>query len=343
MHAIILAGGGGTRLWPLSREDFPKQFLNFGDSESLLQKTVRRFLHSDLIDEIVISTNVHYEALVIKQLEKMDLDRKVHILVEPNRKNTAPAIAFTIKFLQEQLGALDSDPVLVLPSDHLIEPEAVFMRYVDHVRDVVRTEQIVTFGIKPTRPETGYGYIKIGVKLDPFTHRVQEFVEKPDRARAEEYLASGNYYWNAGMFAFSIHTFWTELQNHAPAIFLGMQRTFQEIIDGYHLLPDISIDYALMEKTARIAICPLPVHWSDIGSWDSVYEILKKDQNRNVIIGNVIALETKNSLIMGGKRLISTVGLEDLLIVETEDALFISKKGESQRVKALVQELNRSL
>lgn len=332
MHVIILAGGSGTRLWPLSREDFPKQFLNFGDNESLLQKAVSRFLRSEWVEEVVVSTNIHYQSIVAQQLEKMGAERKVHILVEPERKNTAPAIAFAVRFLQQSLKASEEAAIFVSTSDHLTEPEEVFMRYIGSIGDAMKTHRIVTFGIKPTKPETGYGYIKIGEKLDLYTYRVERFVEKPDRLRAESYVASGDYYWNTGMFAFTISTFWRELKEHAPDIFFN---------EEYHRFPEISIDYALMEKTGHLSICPLPVTWSDVGSWDSVYDVLEKDRNQNVRIGNIVDVDTKNCLIIGNKRLITTIGLENLLIVETDDALFISKKGESQRVKGLVQELVR--
>lgn len=333
MHILILAGGSGTRLWPLSRQDFPKQFLHFGDQQSLLQKSVGRFLHSPLAETVSISTNAQCAPLVKQQLEKIDPDHQVHIIVEPARRNTAPAIAYAIKYLTENLGVEKDAPVLVIPSDHLIEPQSIFSHYLEEIKPLLQKDRLVLFGIRPTRPETGYGYIQIGEKYNLLTHEVKRFVEKPDRKLAEIYLASGDYYWNSGMFGFSIRLFWQQIALHAPEIARLMKGA------SFEQMPDISFDFAVLEKCQNILVCPLPVSWSDVGSWDSVYDVMAKDQNQNVKFGNVVDIETKNSLIIGGKRLISTIGLEDLIIIETDDATFISKKGESQKVKNIVQEL----
>ncbi len=340
MKIVVLAGGGGTRLWPLSRQDFPKQFLHFGDHLSLLQKTVGRFFNAPFVQEVVVATNGQYFPLVKMQLEKMDNENKADILLEPVRRNTAPAIALAVKYLQECKGAADDSAILVMPSDHLIEPEAVFLRYIEEAEKQIKT-RIVLFGIRPTRPETGYGYIQIGSKKDEMFYQVQRFVEKPDSGRAEQYLASGDYFWNAGIFAFCPKLFWEEMKLYSPEIYDLMQGDYASCLANFSRLPDISLDYALLEKTKKVAICPLPILWSDVGSWDSLYEALDKDQNQNVKFGNVLEMDTKNSLIIGGKKLISTIGLEDVLIVDTDDAIFITKKGESQKVKALVQELVR--
>ncbi|MBF8262516.1 MAG: mannose-1-phosphate guanylyltransferase/mannose-6-phosphate isomerase [Parachlamydiales bacterium] len=338
MKIIILAGGGGTRLWPLSRQDFPKQFLHFGDHLSLLQKTVGRFLNAPFVQDVTVATNRQYLSLVEMQLEKITSGKKADILLEPVRRNTAPAIALAVKYLQEIKGAKDDDAILVMPSDHLIEPESVFLRLIEEAEKFTK-EQIVLFGIRPTKPETGYGYIHIGPKSGGMLYEVNRFVEKPDRRKAEQYLSSGDYYWNAGIFAFSPQVFWNELKLYAPEISDRMQGDYAECLAGFANLPDVSYDYAVLEKTKRVAICPMPISWSDVGSWDSLYDALAKDQNQNVWVGNVLGINTKNSLIIGGKRLISTIGLEDVVIVETDDATFISKKGESQKVKELVQEL----
>jgi mannose-1-phosphate guanylyltransferase/mannose-6-phosphate isomerase len=339
MHVLILAGGGGTRLWPLSRQDFPKQFLRFEGQQSLLQKTVSRFLNSSLTETLAISTNAQYEFLVRQQLEKIDPEKRACIIIEPGRKNTGPAIAFAIRYLEEAGRISKSSSLLVLPSDHLIEPETVFIRHLESVERLSQQNHWVIFGIRPTRAESGFGYIQIGPQFDLFTYQVKRFVEKPAPQLAKHYLASGDYYWNAGMFAFSMDHFWRELSLYAPEIERGMKGTLAEIAAQFDQLPNISFDYAILEKTRKALVCPLPVSWSDVGCWDSVYETLAKDQNQNVKIGHVLALDTKNSLIIGGKRLISTVGLEDMLIVETDDATFITKKGESQKVKQIVQEL----
>jgi mannose-1-phosphate guanylyltransferase/mannose-6-phosphate isomerase len=339
MHILILAGGGGTRLWPLSRQDFPKQFLRFGDENTLLQKSVSRFLNAPSTETITIATNAQYAPLVEGQLKKIDPNHKAKILIEPARKNTAPAIAFALKYLQEKLGVKNDASVLVLPSDHLIEPQAVFSQYLERIEPLIQNQRLVLFGILPTKPETGYGYIQLGQKFDTNTYIVKRFVEKPDSALAQSYLSSGGYYWNAGMFAFSIAHFWQNLQQYAPDIASLLQGNIEDAELLFEKMPDISFDYAVLEKCQNILVCPLPVAWSDVGCWDSVYDVMSKDENQNVKYGNIVAIDTKNSLIIGGKRLISTIGLDDLLIVETEDATFISKRGESQKVKSMVQQL----
>lgn len=339
LSVILLAGGGGVRLWPLSRQDFPKQFLHFGDNESLLQKTVLRLLYTPVIREIIIATNEHYEHLVRSQMKTIPGGEKIEILVEPFCRNTAPAIALSIKHLEEIKALTQKSLVLVLPSDHLIEPQSVFSQALATVLPAIQRGEIITFGIPPTKPETGYGYLKLGASYDLFTQRVEKFIEKPDSNRAKELICMPDIYWNSGMFAFSIGTFWEELKKHAPSIYELCQGSYCETQAKFQDMPNISIDYAVMEKSSRIVGCPLSVSWSDVGSWDSVYDVLEKDENRNVKRGNIFDIDTRNSLILGGKKLISTLGLEDMLIVETDDAIFIGKKGESQRVKNLVQRL----
>lgn len=341
MHVLILAGGGGTRLWPLSKYEFPKQFLRFNDPFSLLQKTVLRFLQASFVDSIVVLTQAHYEGLVQQQLKRIDPTGAIDILIEPAQKNTAPAIALGVKYLQELKQCDQHDPILVIPSDHLIEPESVFLAHLEESGWIVRRDRFVLFGIRPSMPETGYGYIQIGKKEEGSLYQVRQFIEKPELSQAEQYLESGDFYWNAGIFAFSPKVFWDELNEHAQEVARNMQFNFQGCVDHFANHRNISIDFALIEKTKNALVCPLPISWSDIGCWDSVYEVLGKDDNFNVKTGNVLDIETKSSLIMGHKKLISTIGLEDLLIVDTEEATFISKRGESQKVKELVLELKK--
>lgn len=340
MKGIVLAGGGGTRLWPLSKEDFPKQFLTFGSDLSLLQKTVQRLLKTPLIDELVVATNAHHRPLVEEQLRKMGV--RCHILVEPFRKNTAPAIALAVKHLQSQGNIQEDEPILVVPSDHLIEPEVIFFDALEQIHKAPIPNKIITFGIRPTKPETGYGYIEIGKKFNPSTFQALRFIEKPPLEMAEKYVSDPHFFWNSGMFLFSPQTFWEQIRQHSPSLHTFFSLDFSQIVDRFDELPNVSIDYAIMEKSPDLLVCPLAVSWSDVGSWDSVYEVMEKDRNQNVKIGQVIAIDTTNSLIIGGKRIISTIGLDDLLIVETEEAVLISKKGESQRVKALLQDLKTS-
>jgi len=324
MHVVILAGGGGTRLWPLSRKDFPKQFLHLGRKESLLKQTVSRFLGKSFVKTIVVSTNTTFEPLVRKELEGFD----VAVLVEPCRRNTAPAIGLAIRYLEECCNLQPNDPVLILPSDQLIEPESVFLDYLIRGAEAAVKGQVVTFGIRPTKPEIGYGYIRIGEKFDSFTYRVEKFVEKPDLAHARAYVSDPSYYWNSGVFAFTPSVFWAEAELCYPQICQLKNKSF-----AFQELDPISIDYALLEKAQNVVVCPVPVSWSDIGSWENVYEMLDKDKNQNVKIGQVVDIATKNCLIFGGKRVISTLGLEDLVIIDTDDALLIAKKSQSQQVR----------
>lgn len=333
MKIIILAGGSGTRLWPYSRNCFPKQFLHFGDQRSLLQKTILRFIDKYPLKDILIVTNQAYYHLVKAQAGELSPELEKQILVEPERKNTGPAIALGISYLQKQGASLD-ECVLVCSSDHLISPNDQFLEAIEKGEEFAKKGNHVIFGVRPHKPEIGYGYIKAEQAIATQVYKVDAFVEKPNLELARQYLLDGHYLWNSGIFLFHIKTWEEEVQRHCPEIGVGNLANFSE-------MPDISIDYALMEKSKKTVVIPLNATWSDIGSWDSVYELLEKDENQNAKIGNVLDIDTQNCLIMGGKHLISTIGLSDLLIIETDDALFIGKKGESQRVKNLVDELKK--
>lgn len=341
MKQIILAGGGGSRLWPVSRNSFPKQFLHFGDKQSLLQKTVLRFYPAVAAKDILIVTNQDYYHLALKQLKSIDPAFEKQILVEPERKNTAPAIALAVKYFQEVLGVGEDESFLVSSADHVISPESTLLSVAREEESLVSKGHHLVFGIRPHKPETGYGYIKTGEPEGKNCLRVERFVEKPDLMTAQNYLLSGGYLWNAGMFLFHFGTFLKEMELHCPSITSLLQGTFQETIARFSEMPDLSIDYALLEKSQSILVAPLDITWSDVGSWDSVYDLLEKDTNKNVKVGNVLDVNTNNCLIMGDRRLISTIGLDDLIIIDTEDALLIGKKGESQAVKQLAAEIKR--
>lgn len=296
----------------------------------MLQQTILRLA---FMEKIVIVTNDKYRPLVEEQIK--DLPGKIEILTEPCRRNTGPAIALAMRFLEDHAQGSPNEAVLVVPSDHFIGPEEIFCQTVQQMENLAKQGKIVTFGIRPTKPETGYGYIRVGSRFAPSVFIAEKFVEKPDIQKAREYVQDPLYYWNSGMFLFSGETFWKELGKHAPKLLEGVSGPYDQ-------MPDISIDYAIMEKSREILVCPLAVSWSDIGSWDSLYDVLAKDDNQNVKMGNVVDIETKNSLIISGKKTISTIGVEDLLIVETEDSLFISKRGESQKVKNIVAKLMKA-
>jgi mannose-1-phosphate guanylyltransferase / mannose-6-phosphate isomerase len=341
MKYIILAAGSGTRLWPFSRNSLPKQFLHFGDEESLLQKTVKRFYPTVPLQDILIVTHQSYLHLVRNQLQSIHPDFEKQILLEPEKKNTAPAICLAIKYFQDILKTDENECFLVCSSDHIISPESIFLSAATQAETYAKQGYHILFGVRPHKPETGYGYIKTTSSPVGKALKVEKFVEKPDTATAQQYLLSGQYLWNCGIFLFHLPTFLKELTTLSSGFEFLSSSSFQEVHTRFSEMPTLSIDYALMEKSSRILVMPLDISWSDVGSWDSVYDLLDKDQNQNVKVGNVVDLNCKNCLIMGNKRLISTVGLEDLIVIETEDALFIGKKGESQQVKGLVEELKK--
>jgi mannose-1-phosphate guanylyltransferase / mannose-6-phosphate isomerase len=341
MKIVILAGGSGTRLWPSSRRSLPKQFLRFGNEETLLQMTIRRFLKKFTVDAFLILTNHEYCEPIKTQLREIDERLEKHILVEPHRKNTGPAIALAVKYMQEHLQISHEESFIVAASDHFMAPEDSFLSLLPEAEAESKKGSVIVFGATPCKPETGYGYIKTSSKRGRIFFNVDQFVEKPSLEMAQRFLNEGSYLWNSGIFLFTIQTFVEELQTHCPLLAAPLQGSYRQMLEGFPELPDISIDYALMEKTRHCIVFPLNLHWTDIGCWDSVYEMLDKDDNLNVKIGNILDIDTKNCLILGSKRLISTIGLEDMLIVETEDAIFLGKKGESQKVKQLIEELKK--
>ncbi len=348
MKAVILAGGSGTRLWPLSRRTFPKQFLKLNGNKSLLQKTVERFLKVVSSEDIIIMTNKDYKFLVLAELKNAGFNiPEENIVLEPAIKNTAPAIALAMKFALEKMESNQEDVLFVSPSDHIIKPEDKFLKYLEKAETLAKKGYIVTFGIKPEKPETGYGYIKAknNEQIDEIKELnafpVEKFTEKPDLRTAKKYLSEGNYFWNSGMFCFGIKTMQEEFAKFEPEIAKIFDLSFEETVKKFSELPEISIDYAVMEKTNKAVVLPLDIYWSDIGSWDAVYEALDKDEAQNVKTGEVISVDTKNSLILGNKRLVVACGVEDLAIIDTDDAILILKKDMSQRVKDIVNLLKK--
>lgn len=336
MKIIILAGGGGTRLFPLSRTNYPKQFLKLNSGLSLLAQTVKRFLPLAKATDIVIVTNKEHLHHVKAELAAAGAT-EAHILLEPVGRNTAPAIALAARYCLDELGSPPDEVLFITPSDHIIEPATGFHQAVRQINGLAG-EYIVTFGIKPDKPETGYGYIQAGAKLGA-GYLVDSFREKPDQVTAEAYLAAGNYYWNSGMFAMSIGTLMTELAAYQPEIHELARNPLASVIETFADMPSISFDYAVAERSKRVVTIPLTASWSDIGSWDAIYEALPKDADGNAIEGDCLPVDCSGSLMLGHSRLIAGVGLEDTLIVETADVILVAKRGESQKVRNLVAEL----
>lgn len=345
MKFFILAGGGGTRLFPLSKDKYPKQFIKFFDDESLLQKTVKRALKIVDIDDIIFLTNKDYVFLIKEQVADCFKKQPKHIILEPVKRNTAPAISLGMKYILEKGLGEPHEPVFVFPADHLIQPEEEFVKYINEAQLLVKNSNIVTFGILPSRPETGYGYIeadkKNAISLNQFqAFKVKKFHEKPSLETAQKYIDEGNFYWNSGIFGFTPETFLKEVNHYCPVIFeLIYEKTFEEIIQKFNQMPDISVDYAVMEKTDKAFIIPMSISWSDVGSFEALYEIMEKDSKDNFIKGKALLKDTERCLVCGDKRLVIGIGVKDLMVVDTEDVLLIARKGEGQRIKEIVEEL----
>ena len=340
MKTVILAGGSGTRLFPLSRENYPKQFIKIADDSSLLQKTFNRCKRFTDSKDIFIVSGDKYQFHIRNQLEEIGEKDFKNIILEPVGRNTAPAIALSVKYLLEKESANEDDVIFITPSDHIISPEEKFSEYIKEAEEIAKEGYIVTFGVRPSKPETGYGYIEADEKkILNKGYKVKKFHEKPDFKTAQNYLLKGNFFWNSGMFMFSMKTVLEEFKKHSPDIYSFIEKlSYEEMVMSFSDMPDISIDYAVMEKSENIAVIPVDIVWSDVGSWDSLYDVLEKDDKRNVKIGNVVDIDTESSLVFGdSKRIISTIGLKDLIIVDTDDVVLIAKRGESQKVREIVK------
>ncbi|HYQ23617.1 mannose-1-phosphate guanylyltransferase/mannose-6-phosphate isomerase [Stenotrophomonas sp.] len=340
---VILSGGSGTRLWPLSREAYPKQFLPLVGDDTMLQATWKRVASIAGAAPIVVANQEH-RFMAAEQLRECKVLPQALIL-EPVGRNTAPAIA--IAALQA-LASGDDALLLVLPSDHVVRNEAAFHAAVKQAAIAAEGGKLVTFGIVPTAPETGYGYIKAAAGEG--VRAVDRFVEKPDLATAEQYVASGEYFWNSGMFLFKASRYLKELETLQPAILAACRQALDKAArdndfirldaEAFAASPNDSIDYAVMEKTADAAVVPLDAEWNDVGSWSALWEVSDKDADGNACHGDVIALDCKDSYAYGN-RLIAMVGLQDVVVVETDDAVFVGHKDRVQDVKEIVGQIKR--
>jgi mannose-1-phosphate guanylyltransferase len=337
MTNIILCGGSGTRLWPISRTLMPKQFVKLFNDKSLFQLTVER--NSKVCKSQFIVSNAEQYFLALDQLDELNKSNNKYLL-EPVGRNTAPAIALACMELSYD------EIVLVTPSDHLIKDEKEYEKVLKKAKEFAKDNKLVTFGITPTFAETGFGYIETVNEFD-----VKAFHEKPDFDTATSYLKAGNYYWNSGMFCFKAGVFLDELEKYSADIYNKSVEAFNNaskdgIIrikhDDMIAIPEDSIDYAVMEKSEIVKVVPSNISWSDVGSFDALFDELPKDKNGNTKNDNHISIDSKNNLVYGNERKIATVDVEDLIIIDTGDALLVSKKGSSQKVKKVVEKLKAS-
>lgn len=336
MQVVILCGGSGTRLWPISRTLYPKQFVRLFDGESLYQKTIQR--NAKLASSFSVVINQEQYFMGLDQIDEMKISGNKTFILEPVGRNTAPAIA---------MAAFAADPnevLLVVPSDHLIEKQNDYEASVKKAVELAQNDKLVTFGIKPGYAETGYGYIESQGTT------VLSFKEKPDQKTAEGYVKAGNFFWNSGMFCFKAKVFLEELKAFAPDIYNESKKAFDQArkdpairvqMEDMKSIRSESIDYAVMEKSKKVNVVPADIGWSDLGSFDSLYETLPKDSAGNTKAKNSIHIGSKNNLVIGDGRLISTIDVEDLMIVDTRDAIVIAKKGSTQKVKELVAEVKK--
>jgi mannose-1-phosphate guanylyltransferase/mannose-6-phosphate isomerase len=340
---IIMAGGSGTRLWPLSRGNYPKQFLSLSGAETMLQNTISRLQNLETAPVMLICNEEH-RFIAAEQLRQI---KALHsgIFLEPVGRNTAPAIALAAFKAVDQ----GDDPLLlVLAADHVINDVVAFHQSVKHAAELAAQGKLVTFGIVGNQPETGYGYIKRGKQYQT-GFVVESFVEKPDIETAKDYIASGDYYWNSGMFLFKASRYLAELNAFRPDIYAACEQAMQvqnNDLDfirvdkaAFEACPDESIDYAVMEHTKDAVVVPMDAGWSDVGGFAALWDVSKKDENGNAFTGDVKAVNTKNTLVFGEDKLVATVGVEDLVIVNTKDAILVAHKDHSQQVKDIVNQL----
>ena len=340
MKIVILAGGGGTRLFPLSRECYPKQFLHVIGDKSLLAQTAERFLGLVNAEDIIVVTNEKYIFHVKAELKSINAE-KAHIIMEPTGRNTAPAIALAQIYCKDKLKCTENEVLFISPSDHLIKPINKFQDLIKKVEETAKQGNIVTLGIKPTKPETGYGYIEAAKDKENTAVKVISFKEKPDFKTAEQYVKAGNYFWNSGMFMFSIKTMQDEFTKFTSEIMEIINHGYEYTKNNFSQMPNISIDYAVAEKSQKMMMMSMrDIYWNDIGSFDAIAEVLS-DENNNAFIGDTLTENCKDTMIIGEERLVAGIDLDNLVIVDTPDVLLVTKKGQSQKVKDVVTKLKK--
>ncbi|OQW30859.1 MAG: hypothetical protein A4E19_08930 [Nitrospira sp. SG-bin1] len=353
LYPVIMAGGSGTRFWPLSRHLFPKQLLRIGGEHTLIQQTMRRVLGCAPASHVLISTNAAQADLIRTQLVDWKEDLTDGFLLEPEGRNTAPAIALAAL----EVAARDPEGLmLVVPADHIVTGQRDFEAAVQLASQLAGEGYLVTFGIKPIRPETGYGYIRpkdkalLGKQGKLRGYLVRKFVEKPNATKAAQYVKAGDYFWNSGMFVWRAATILEEIGLHQPAIMASMDRirklkkegaSRQSIDDVYRQITPVSIDTGVMERSSKAAVVPVTFKWSDVGSWGSLDEVAEKNKAGNVVTGRVVDFESRRSIVYADRRIVATIGLEDMVVVDTPDATLVCPKSRAQDVKQVVDILKR--
>jgi len=343
LYGVIMAGGSGTRFWPQSRQSRPKQLLRMAGDKTMIRATVERILPEIPFERIMVVTAATYAEDIISEVPELDCDM---LVAEPQGRNTAPCIALAAYKLLKK----DPEAVMaVLPADHMIADEATFRQALKAAAEVANMgHHLITFGIIPDRPETGYGYIEIGEpatdppRADVF--KVKRFVEKPDRERAEEYVKASSYLWNSGMFVWKASVIIENFEEHLPSISEAMTRVstcfgtegeVEAIAEAYNSVEAISIDYGIMEKASNVLVITIDVGWNDVGSWASLQDLWPADSNGNLILGELVALETAGCVVSSPHKLTALIGVEDLIVVDTPDALLVCRKEMAQEVKKL--------
>ena len=335
--AVLLAGGSGTRLWPISRELFPKQLVKFFGNQSLIQHSVKRLLPSFDIQEIKVVCGQKHSSEITRDLSTLDNFNPKAVIQEPCGRNTAPAILLSVlEILKNETDAI----IFIFPADHVIKDQDEFQKQIKNAFKSASDGYIVTFGITPDYPETGYGYIEASENKIDKAFLIKRFVEKPDHERAVQYLKAGNFFWNSGMFAFKASVLIKEFEKSCPEILNALNKIMTNDnlnFETYNKIDNISFDYAIMEHTKKGVVLPSSFGWSDIGSWKSLYDFLPKDSEKNAVAtGDVILQNTKNSFIMGHDRLVAVNNLNNIVVVETPDSLFVSDLENSREVKSIV-------
>ena len=351
MYAVIIAGGSGTRFWPKSRENLPKQLLNITGQKTMIQDTVNRISPVIPIENIWAITNEQHAFETCRQLTTLGFSPS-QLLTEPIARNTAAAIGYSAKILSQD----NQDATMaVFPADHVISTTEPFLELLKQAETIANENHLVTLGIKSTSPETGYGYIKQGKPIGKNSFKVDRFIEKPDKITAEKYLKEGSYYWNSGIFVWKLSTLLNEINKYLPKLHelleelannttqINGKYAYQKLNETgkkiFHSLESVSIDHGVMEKSSEVAVLPADIEWNDVGTWTSLAEISKNDSHGNVINGNVISIENSNSIFQAENRLVAALGLKNIIVVDTPDALLVCPKERTQDIKKIVEQI----